>query len=100
MEINGTKNGSALDIALAGRLDTVTSPELEEYLKSHLDGVEALAIDLTETQYVSSAGLRVILFAQKEMMKSGGTLVVRHPNEYIMEVFEATRFTDFLTIEE
>lgn len=100
MEINGVKNGSELTVALVGRLDTATSPELEEYLKAQLEGMQSLVIDLADVQYVSSAGLRVILFAHKEMAKAGGSLVVRHPNEYIADVFEATGFTDFLTIEE
>lgn len=100
MEIKGVKDGADLAVVLSGRLDTNTSPELEAYLKENLAGVAGLVIDLTDVQYVSSAGLRVILFAHKEMAKTGGALAVRHPNEYIMEVFEATGFTDLLTIEQ
>lgn len=100
MEINGTKNGEALDVVLSGRLDTNTSPELETYLRENLPGVTNLAIDLTDVQYVSSAGLRVFLYAHKELAKVGSALVLRHPNEYIADVLEATGFTDILTVEQ
>ena len=65
MEIKATKNGDALEVALSGRLDTNTSPDLEGYLRENLEGVTSLAIDLADTQYVSSAGLRVFLFSHK-----------------------------------
>ncbi len=100
MEINGTKNGEALEVVLSGRLDTNTSPELETYLRENLPGVTNLAIDLTHVQYVSSAGLRVFLYAHKELAKVGSALVLRHPNEYIADVLEATGFTDILTVEQ
>ncbi len=100
MEINGTKNGEALEVVLSGRLDTNTSPELETYLRENLAGVTSLAIDLTDVQYVSSAGLRVFLYAHKELAKVGSALVLRHPNEYIADVLEATGFTDILTVEQ
>lgn len=100
MEINGTKNGEVLEVVLSGRLDTNTSPELESYLRENLAGVTNLAIDLTDVQYVSSAGLRVFLYAHKELTKAGSGLVLRHPNEYITDVLEATGFTDILTVEQ
>ncbi len=100
MEINGTKNGEAMEVTLSGRLDSVTSPELEGYLSEKLAGVTSLVIDLADTQYVSSAGLRVFLRLHKELAKAGGAFTLRHPNEYIAEVFEATGFTDFLTVEQ
>ena len=100
MEIKATKNGEALEVALSGRLDTNTSPELEAYLKENLAGVTNLAIDLTDVQYVSSAGLRVFLFAHKELAKVGSGLVLRHPNEYIADVLDATGFTEILTVEQ
>lgn len=100
MEINGMKNGEALEVTLSGRLDTNTSPELEAYLRENLAGVTSLAIDLADVQYVSSAGLRVFLYAHKELTKVGSALVLRHPNEYIMDVLEATGFTDILTVEQ
>lgn len=90
MEIKATKNGDALEVALSGRLDTNTSPDLEGYLRENLEGVASLAIDLADTQYVSSAGLRVFLFAHKELAKVGSGLTLRHPNEYIADVLDAT----------
>lgn len=98
MEIKATKNGDALEVALSGRLDTNTSPDLEGYLRENLEGVASLAIDLADTQYVSSAGLRVFLFAHKELAKVGSGLTLRHPNEYIADVLDATGFTEILTV--
>ncbi len=100
MEISGTRNGEALEVALSGRLDTNTSPELESYLRENLPGATSLAIDLTDTQYVSSAGLRVFLYAHKELAKVGSALTLRHPNVYIADVLDATGFTDILTVEQ
>ena len=100
MEIKATKNGEALEVALSGRLDTNTSPEFEAYLKENLAGVTNLAIDLIDVQYVSSAGLRVFLFAHKELAKVGSGLTLRHPNEYIADVLDATGFTEILTVEQ
>ena len=97
MEIKATKNGDALEVALSGRLDTNTSPDLEGYLRENLEGIASLAIDLADTQYVSSAGLRVFLFAHKELAKVGSGLTLRHPNEYIADVLDATGFTEILT---
>ena len=96
MTITTTRNGSALTLQLEGRLDTTTSPQLEAELSASLDGVKQLTLDLQA--YLSSAGLRVILGAQKRMNKQG-QMVVRHVNETIMEVFEVTGFVDILTIE-
>ena len=98
MTITTTRNGSALTLQLEGRLDTTTSPQLEAELSASLDGVKQLTLDLQQLAYLSSAGLRVILGAQKRMNKQG-QLVVRHVNETIMEVFEVTGFVDILTIE-
>lgn len=100
MEIKATKNGDALEVALSGRLDTNTSPDLEGYLRENLEGIASLAIDLADTQYVSSAGLRVLLFAHKELAKVGSGLTLRHPNEYIADVLDATGFTEILTVEQ
>ena len=106
MEIKATKNGDALEVALSGRLDTNTSPDLEGYLRENLEGIASLAIDLADTQYVSSAGLRVFLFAHKELetywvdRKVGSGLTLRHPNEYIADVLDATGFTEILTVEQ
>ena len=98
MTITKTLNGTELTVALQGRLDTVTAPELETELKTALEGVTALVIDLSELEYISSAGLRVLLSAQKTMNKQGEMKVI-HVNETVMEIFEVTGFSDILTIE-
>ncbi len=98
MTIKKTADGTTLTLALEGRLDTVTAPQLEAELTESLDGVVDLALDFAELVYISSAGLRVLLAAQKRMAKQG-SMVVRHVNETIMEVFEVTGFVDILTIE-
>ena len=84
-------------IALAGRLDTTTAPELEAELKDALDGVTTLTLDLEKLEYISSAGLRVLLSAQKTMNRQGEMKVI-HVGETIMEIFEVTGFSDILTI--
>ena len=98
MNINKTIDGSALHISLEGRLDTTTAPQLEAELKQSMDGVTMLELDFDKLEYLSSAGLRVILAAQKTMNKQG-KMIIRHVNETIMEVFEVTGFIDILTIE-
>lgn len=98
MTINRISNGNELVLAVGGRLDTTTAPELEHVVKSSLDGVTELVIDMKELAYVSSAGLRVLLGAQKIMTKQG-SMVVKNANEDIMEIFEVTGFCDILTIE-
>ncbi len=98
MTINKTQNASALTIALEGRLDTTTAPELEAELKCSLSGVTALVVDFTARDYISSAGLRVLLSAQKVMNRQGSMKIV-NVNETIMEVFDVTGFVDILTIE-
>ena len=98
MNITKQADGTTLTLALEGRLDTTTSPQLEAELSASLDGVKQLTLDLQQLAYLSSAGLRVILGAQKRMNKQG-QMIVRHVNETIMEVFEVTGFVDILTIE-
>lgn len=98
MEIRKTQEGSTLTIALVGRLDTTTAPRLEAELKTGIGGVTELAFDFAELEYISSAGLRVILSAQKVMNRQG-SMVIRNVNENVMEVFEVTGFVDILTIE-
>ena len=98
MTINKTQNASALTIALEGRLDTTTAPELEAELKSSLSGVTALVFDFKALDYISSARLRVLLSAQKVMNRQGSMKIV-NVNETIMEVFDVTGFVDILTIE-
>lgn len=99
MQIKKTANGSALTIALEGRLDTNTSPVLERELNAALPGVTELTIDLTDLAYISSAGLRVLLMAQKTMNKQGD-MVVSHCSADIMDIFEVTGFVDILTIKD
>ena len=98
LNINKIKEGSKLTVAVEGRLDTTTAPELEASLKEDIEGVEELVIDLANLEYISSAGLRVLLAAQKIMMKQG-KMVVTNPNDVISEIFEVTGFRDILTIE-
>ena len=88
----------ALLISLEGRLDTLTAPELEGMLKTSLDGVTVLKFDFSKLEYISSAGLRVLLSAQK-IMKNKGKMTISNVNETIMEIFEVTGFSDILTIE-
>ena len=98
LNINKTRDGGKLCVALEGRLDTTTAPELEASLKEDLDTVTELIIDLAKLEYISSAGLRVLLAAQKTMIKQG-SMVVTHPNDVISEIFEVTGFSTILTIE-
>lgn len=99
MTITKTLDGSELTICLEGRLDTSTSPSLEAELSGSLDNVDSLVMDFSKLEYISSAGLRLLLSAQKIMNKQG-TMVIRHANETILDVFEVTGFIDILTIEE
>ena len=98
MTIQKTLNGSTLTLALEGRLDTTTAPQLEAELKASMDGVTELDMDFEKLEYLSSAGLRVLLAAQKVMNKQG-KMTIHHVNETIHEVFEVTGFIDILTIE-
>ena len=98
MTINKQINGSELTLTLNGRLDTTTAPELEAVIKDSIAGITNLVMDFAELEYLSSAGLRVILSAQKTMNKQG-EMVIRNVNETINEVFEITGFIDILTIE-
>ena len=98
MTIKKQKNGTELTLAVEGRLDTVTSPELEAALKEELNGIESLTFDFSALDYISSAGLRVLLSAQKQMNKLG-EMKVTGVSEIIMEIFEVTGFSDILTIE-
>ena len=98
MNIIKNKEGSKLSLALEGRLDTTTAPQLEAELKASMEGITELDLDFEQLEYLSSAGLRVLLAAQKVMNKQG-KMVIRHVNETIQEVFEITGFIDILTIE-
>lgn len=98
MTINKKKEGTKLEILLEGRLDTTTSPMLETELKQSIDGITELIFNFDKLEYISSAGLRILLAAQKIMNKQG-SMVVKNVNEIISEVFEVTGFSDILTIE-
>lgn len=98
MTIQKNLNANELTIALSGRLDTTTAPQLESELKASIDGIGKLVLDFAGLEYLSSAGLRVLLAAQKIMNKQG-TMVVKNVNETIQEIFEVTGFCDILTIE-
>ena len=98
MTINKTNEADKLIISVGGRLDTTTAPELEAELKNSLDDVKELVFDIKELEYISSAGLRVLLSAQKVMNKQG-KMTVTGANEAVMEIFEVTGFVDILNIE-
>lgn len=98
MTLNKTVDGSTLSIELEGRLDTNTAPMLEAEVNSSLDNITDLVLDFAGLEYISSAGLRVILSAQK-VMNSKGKMVIKNVCEDIMEVFDITGFSDILTIE-
>lgn len=99
MEIIKKQEGGMLNVEVEGRLDTVTAPQLESELKASLDGIETLVFDFEKLQYISSAGLRVLLSAQKIMNKQG-SMKVCHVSSDIMEVFDITGFVDILDIEQ
>ena len=98
MTVNVEKNGDVVTIEVEGRLDTVTAPELESSLKDVYESVKTLCFDFSKLEYISSAGLRVLLSAQKTMNKFGN-MVVKNVDPTVMEVFEITGFKDILTIE-
>ena len=98
MTIEKKLNGTELTITIAGRLDTTTAPQLEAEFKQNLGGVEKLVLDFAALDYLSSAGLRVLLAAQKTMNKQG-EMIIKNVNETISEIFEVTGFIDILTIE-
>lgn len=98
MNIKKEENAKELKLSLDGRLDTTTAPQLEAELKRSIGGKESLVFDFLGLEYISSAGLRVLLSAQKVMNKQGG-MIIRHVNDTINDVFEVTGFCDILTIE-
>ena len=98
LNINKTINNTTAVFTLEGRLDTSTAPELDKELKSSLDGITTLTLDMKTLDYISSAGLRVLLSVQKIMNKQG-EMTIRNANETVMEIFEVTGFSDILNIE-
>lgn len=98
LNIIKSKEGTSLNVALEGRLDTTTAPELEAELKAELSGITELVMDFEKLEYISSAGLRVLLSVQKVMNKQGEMKLI-HVNDIINEIFEVTGFSDILNIE-
>lgn len=98
MTIEKNQEGLKLTISVVGRLDTVTAPDLEKEIKDSIEGISELVMDFEKLDYISSAGLRVLLSAQKTMNKQG-SMVVKNVNDDINEIFEVTGFSDLLTIE-
>ena len=98
MDINKTKNGETLELALVGRLDTSTAPALEEVVNAEVENTKELIFEFKNLEYISSAGLRVLLACQKKM-NAAGKMVIKNVSEDIMEVFDITGFSDILNIE-
>ena len=98
LNIEKKSEGKNLEFVLTGRLDTTTAPELETEVKSSIEGIESVVFDFADLEYISSAGLRVLLTTQKTMNKQG-TMVVKNCSSEIMEIFDVTGFSDILTIE-
>lgn len=98
LNISKTQNDGVLTIELEGRLDTTSAPDLEAVVKSDLDGVKELIFEVTKLEYISSAGLRTFLSAQK-IMNRQGNMTVMHPSEEVQEIFDVTGFSDILNIQ-
>ena len=98
MKINKEQNGTKLVIGLEGRLDTATAPDLEKEIHSGLEDITELIFDFKNLDYISSAGLRVLLSTLK-IMRGKGRMVITNANDMVMEVFDLTGFSDILTIE-
>ena len=100
MKVTKEMNDNILKVRLVGRLDTNTAPELENNLKDDLAAAERVELDLEKLDYISSAGLRTVLVLHKNMSSKKGSLVVMHPKDEVMEVFDMTGFSSFLDIED
>ena len=98
MDVSFKNSGDELTVVLSGRLDTLTSPELEKELSGKLGGIKKLIFDFSKLEYISSAGLRVLLTAQKSM-NIQGSMVIKYVNEEINEIFDVTGFSNILSIE-
>ena len=98
MNINKVLEGTKLELEIIGRLDTITAPELDAEIKQNIDAIDCLVLNFKGVEYISSAGLRVLLATQKIMNKKG-KMVVREVNDTVMEIFNITGFVDILTIE-
>ncbi len=98
MNITVEKNGNKLEMAVSGRVDTTTAPEFEKKIMDNIDGITELIFDFKDLSYTSSAGLRVILKAQKQMNKQG-EMKIRNVTDEVMDIFDVTGFSDILTFE-
>ncbi len=98
MKIDQLKEGTTLTMKVSGRLDTMTAPQLENEITGHLDGITEFIMNFSDLEYISSAGLRVLLVTTK-MMKGKGRFVIRNINETVKEIFEVTEFMDILNVE-
>ncbi|MBQ1838818.1 MAG: STAS domain-containing protein [Ruminococcus sp.] len=98
MNIKKKKTGSTLTVSVNGRIDTATAPEFDADVTQNLDGITNLILDFKDVNYVSSAGLRVLLSLQKKMMAAGEMKLI-HVNEAVSDVFEVTGFDEILTFE-
>lgn len=99
MNVTSSKNEKQLTVSIQGSVDTVTAPELDKYLQENLDGINDLVFDFSTVDYISSAGLRVIMMANQSMEECDGSLTIRNVNEDVMEVFEMTGFDSLLNFE-
>ncbi len=99
MQIESNKTQGCLNLKLSGRLETSTAPKLQEVVEKELEGIDELKLDMEGIEYVSSAGLRVLLTASKEMKAKGGNMIVSNVNDDVMEVFEITGFKEILNLE-
>ena len=99
MTINKTLDGTTLTMAIEGRIDTQTAPELEAVIKDSIDGADRLVLDFAKVNYISSAGLRAVLSAQNWMDAKKGAMVIRNAAKVILNVFKVTGFDTFLTLE-
>ena len=97
MKVDKAVSGNKLDLAVTGRIDTTTAPQLEEEIRDSLDGIEELVMDFSGVEYISSAGLRVLLSCQKTM-NTQGSMALTGVRDSVMEIFEVTGFSDILTI--
>ena len=98
MNINKVLEGTKLELEITGRLDTITAPELDAEIKQNIDAIDCLVLNFKGVEYISSAGLRVLLATQKSMSKKG-KMIVKEVNDTVMEIFNITGFVDILTIE-
>lgn len=99
MTITENINSNSIELVISGRLDTATAPELEVKLKQITKGIQTLYLNLQNIQYISSAGLRVVLLAHKLMLPTGGKMIIRSPSAFTKQVLEATGMDSILTVE-